>query len=296
MTEATLKPVIHEKRTGWLAWRYLVLRRFVQLGVLALFLLGPLAGVWIIKGNLASSMILDTVPLSDPYITLQSALTGHVPARDALLGALLIAAFYFLAGGRVFCSWVCPVNIVSDTASWLRGRLGLKGKTRIGRNTRYWILAATLLLAAATGMMAWELVNPVSVLQRGIIFGIGAGWLIVLAVFIFDLAVSHRGWCGHLCPMGAFYSLLAHKSPLRVRADNRAACNKCMDCFEICPEPHVIRPALFGQKDGTGPVITDVNCTNCGRCIDVCTKGVFRFGSRANNIPIIISEQEEART
>jgi ferredoxin-type protein NapH len=32
-------------------------------------------------------------------------------------------------------------------------------------------------LAAATGTIAWELVNPVSMLHRGLIFGIGApGW------------------------------------------------------------------------------------------------------------------------
>lgn len=296
MNGPAVNATLHEKRTGWLAWRYLLLRRLVQVGVLGLFLLGPLAGIWVIRGNLASSMVLDTVPLSDPYITLQSWLTGHLPAQDALLGAVIIALFYFLVGGRAFCAWVCPVNIVTDTAHWLRSRLGLKGKTRIGRDTRYWILGATFLLAVLTGTLAWELVNPVSVLQRGIIFGMGAGWLLILAVFIFDLAVSHRGWCGHLCPMGAFYSLLGRKSPLRIRADQRDSCNKCMDCFEVCPEPQVIRPALFGQKDGTGPVITDSNCTNCGRCIDVCTRDVFRFGNRSKNIPIIISEQEEART
>lgn len=287
----------HSRRTGWLAWRYLVLRRISQFGILALFLIGPLAGAWVIKGNLASSMVLDTVPLSDPYITLQSWLSGHVPAQDALLGTLLVILFYLLVGGRVFCGWVCPVNIITDTAHWLRHKLGLKGKTKINRNARYWILAATLLLALVSGMLVWEWVNPVSVLQRGIIFGMGAGWALILAVFVFDLAVSHRGWCGHLCPMGAFYSLLGQKSALRIRATNRSACDKCMDCFEVCPEPQVINPALFGQKDGNGPVILDGNCSNCGRCIDVCSKQVFNFGSRFNNtIPIVISEQEEART
>ena len=28
------------------------------------------------------------------------------------------------------------------------------------------------------------------------------------SVFFFDLFVSRRGWCGHLCPVGAFYGLL----------------------------------------------------------------------------------------
>jgi ferredoxin-type protein NapH len=213
-----------------------------------------------------------------------------------MIGALIISAFYILLGGRVFCAWVCPVNVVTDFAHWLRKRLGLKGKVRIKRNTRYWLLAATFVLASISGIAAWELVNPVSVLQRGILFGMGAGWILILAVFIFDLAVSRRGWCGYLCPMGAFYSLFGSRSPLRVRANNRDACDKCMDCFDACPEPQVIRPALFGKNDGLGPVINEANCTNCGRCIDVCSKQVFAFGSRFNNSSTITLEHEEATT
>ena len=117
----------------------------------------------------------------------------------------------------------------------------------------------------------------------GVIFGLGLGWLVLLAVFLLDLLVSRRAWCGHLCPMGAFYSLLALPSPLRVRADKRAQCDDCMDCFAVCPESQVIRPALKGDDKGIGPVITGINCTNCGRCIDVCARDVFRFGSRFRN-------------
>ena len=41
---------------GWLAaHRFLLLRRFSQLGILALFLAGPMFGIWIVKGNIASS-------------------------------------------------------------------------------------------------------------------------------------------------------------------------------------------------------------------------------------------------
>jgi ferredoxin-type protein NapH len=281
-------------RSFWQRHRYLILRRLVQFGILGLFLLGPLAGAWIIKGNLNSSLLLETVPLTDPFVLLQSLLAGMQFGSRAILGALIVVAVYFLLGGRVFCAWVCPVNIVTDLASWCRKRLGLNGKTRIGRNTRYWILAAALLLAASTGLVVWELVNPVSVLHRGIIFGMGAGWVLILAVFLFDLAVSKRGWCGHLCPMGAFYSLLAVFSPVRVRTDNRQACDRCMDCFDVCPEPQVISPALFGKKEGRGPVIRGINCTNCGRCIDVCSKQVFTFGTRFNNTLTLNLEHEEA--
>ena len=102
----------------------------------------------------------------------------------------------------------------------------------------------------------------------------------MLALFLFDLLISPRGWCSHLCPMGAFYSLLAIYTPLRISAVKRSQCNDCMDCYAVCPEPQVIPPALKGEDKGISPVITGINCTNCARCIDVCSKDVFQFTSR----------------
>ena len=107
--------------------------------------------------------------------------------------------------------------------------------------------------------------------------------MIVLGIFLLELFVAKNGWCGRLCPVGAFYKLLGHFSLLRISAKKRAACNDCMDCFEACPEPQVIRPALKGAEEGVGPLILDANCTNCGRCIDVCSKNVFNFDLRFNN-------------
>ena len=243
----------------------------------------PLAGIWIVKGNLNYSYTLGFLPLTDPYVALQAAMTGHFPEQLGWFGIVIVVTFYVLVGGRAYCSWVCPVNPVTDAAGWLRDRLGIKGSVHLSRNTRYWILAMTLVGSAATGVVLWELINPVSMLHRGLIFGLGAAWTVVVAVFLFDLFVMSRGWCGRLCPVGAFYSLLGRWSPVRVSAPRRSACNDCMDCFEVCPEPQVIRPALKGEEKGVGPVILAANCTNCGRCIDVCSKDVFAFGLRFNN-------------
>ena len=287
-----MNPVANKKRIGaeavaakgWLgAHKWLLLRRLSQLTILTLFLLGPLAGVWIVKGNLNYSYTLGILPLTDPYVALQSLMTGHVPEKLGLIGVAIVLSFYFLVGGRVYCSWVCPVNMVTDAAGWLRDRLGIKGASSLSVKTRYWILGMTLVGSAVTGVVLWELVNPVSMLHRGLIFGIGSAWMIVLAIFLFDLFVMTRGWCGRLCPVGAFYGLLGKWSPVRVSAGQRSACNDCMDCFEVCPEPQVIRPALKGEGKGVGPVILAPNCTNCGRCIDVCSKEVFKFGLRSNN-------------
>ncbi|MBU0501214.1 MAG: quinol dehydrogenase ferredoxin subunit NapH [Gammaproteobacteria bacterium] len=272
-----------EAKGWWGAYRWLLLRRFSQVTVFLLFLLGPVAGVWIIKGNLSSSLLLDRVPMTEPILFVQMLAAGMVPAADALIGVLIVALFYLVVGGRVFCSWVCPLNLVTDTAYWLRERLGIRGGARFGRGLRYWMLGMVLVLSAITGTLAFEMFNPVSIVQRGIIFGMGLVWAVILAVFLFDLLVAKRGWCSHLCPMGGLYGLIGYFSPLRVRADRRADCNDCMDCFVVCPEPQVIKPALKGAGKGIGPVILAGECTNCGRCIDVCSKDVFKFGLRFNN-------------
>ena len=268
-------------KKGWLgAHKWLILRRISQLGILTLFLAGPLFGTWIVKGNMASSLTLDILPLSDPYVMLRALMSGNTPTQAGLIGVVIVLVFYLLVGGRVYCSWMCPVNMVTDAAAWIRRKLGLKVSSQFSRSSRYWLLALTLILPLITGAIVWELFNPVSLMFRGIIFGMGWAWMVIIAIFLFDLFISQRGWCGHLCPVGAFYSLLGTKSILRVSASKRDQCDDCNDCFVVCPEPKVIRPALKGAERGISPLIDEMNCTNCGRCIDVCDEDVFNFTRR----------------
>ncbi|MBT8438151.1 MAG: quinol dehydrogenase ferredoxin subunit NapH [Gammaproteobacteria bacterium] len=272
------------KVNGWFkANRFLLLRRVSQVSLLALFLAGPWLGYWIVKGNMASSLTLDVLPLTDPLVFLQAILTGNPPVQAGIIGAAVVFIFYFLVGGRVYCSWVCPINIITDTANWLRRKLKLKGGTTFSRQSRYWLLLAILILALLTGNIVWELVNPVSMVYRGLIFGMGMAWGIVIAIFLLDLLVAHNAWCGHLCPVGAFYSLIGKFSVLRISAVNRQACDDCLDCFAVCPESRVIKPALKGADQKIGPVILSGQCNNCARCIDVCAKDVFSFSTRFSN-------------
>jgi len=265
---------------GWLAaHKWLLLRRASQIGILLAFLVGPWFALWIVKGNLNYSLTLGVLPLTDPYVLLQALVSGQTPERLGLIGVAIVLVFYLIVGGRGYCSWVCPVNLVTDAAQWLRTRLGIKGSAHLSRKTRYWMLAMTLVASAVTGTIAWEMVNPVSMVHRGLLFGIGFAWMVLLAIFLFDLFVMRHGWCGHLCPVGACYSLIGKFAVLRVQLPLRTACNDCMDCFAVCPEQQVIRPALKAIN-GTAPIILDANCTNCGRCIDVCSKEVFSFGVR----------------
>jgi ferredoxin-type protein NapH len=271
----TLRRRTFLQRHGWL-----VARRSVQVSLLALFLIGPWLQIWWVKGNLASSTVLDSIGLTDPLVLLQSLAAGHALASAAMIGAATVLVLYLVVGGRAYCSWVCPINLVTDWAFWLRSRLGIAVSWQPKKATRMWVLGTVLAVSAVSGTIAWELVNPITLLHRGLVFGLGFAWLVVLAVFVFDLAVSRRGWCGYVCPVGAFYGLVGKASLMRVNARNRAACTDCGDCYRVCPEPQVLVPALKPRSPTDTIVVKSGDCTNCGACLDVCGEDVFRIGTR----------------
>ncbi|MEN2268335.1 quinol dehydrogenase ferredoxin subunit NapH [Vibrio diabolicus] len=263
-----------EKLGWWRAHRFLILRRLCQLTIIALFMAGPTLGA--LTGNLSSSMLFDTVPLSDPLIVLQALATGHVPEFNALLGVVIVVVFYAILAPRAFCAWVCPLNIVTDLAAWLRRKLNIKASYRWSPTIRYWLIPVLMLGSALSGAILWTWLDPVAALHRGLVFGMGAGWVLIALVFVLDLLLVEHGWCGHLCPLGATYGVIGRKSLLRVTAVRREDCTKCMDCFYVCPEPEVLRQPL---KEGDRRVM-DQNCISCGRCLDVCPEHVFEFKNR----------------
>ncbi|HHF0559161.1 quinol dehydrogenase ferredoxin subunit NapH [Vibrio sp. JZG120] len=263
-----------EKLGWWRAHRFLILRRLCQLTIIALFMAGPTLGI--LTGNLSSSMLLDAVPLSDPLILLQALATGHIPEFNALLGVVIVVVFYAILAPRAFCAWVCPLNIVTDLAAWLRRKFNIKASYRWSPAIRYWLIPVLMLGSALSGAILWTWLDPVAALHRGLVFGMGAGWMLIALVFVLDLLLVEHGWCGHLCPLGATYGVIGRKSLLRVTAVRREDCTKCMDCFYVCPEPEVLRQPL---KEGERRVM-DQNCISCGRCLDVCPEHVFEFKNR----------------
>lgn len=267
------------------SWRYLLLRRATQLLVLLLFF-GSFHWGWsvggsaVLRGNLSASELLGLVPMADPFATLQILLTAHLLEPRVLLGATLVLAIYALVNGRAFCAWVCPLNMVTDLAAWLRRRIGLKSRFHLPRWVRYWVLAAALILSFLTGVAAFEWVSPIGLLHRELIFGVGAGWVAVAAVFAFDLLLVRDGWCGHLCPLGAFYALLGRTAQVRVAFDD-ATCTHCGDCAVICPEPQVLNL----KRAARAGMVASGECTDCGRCIPICPEGSLKFDWRAHVSP-----------
>lgn len=292
----TLSPLVDVRRPGRAAVaakgmlranKWLIVRRAAQLTLLAVFLSGPLAGIWIAKGTLASSMTFGVLPLTDPLVGLQVFLAGHALASTVLIGMTIVTAVYAIFAGRAYCSFVCPINLLTDAAHWIHRRFAFAKGWQPARQMRLWVLAMILLAAFLSGTVFWESVNPITMLHRELVFGTlwtsGFTLTMLAALFAFDVAVSRHGWCGHLCPVGAFYGLVGRFRLPVISAASRSKCDNCMLCYAVCPEPQVIAPALkVANAADASPLILSSDCTLCGRCTDVCPHSVFKLTTRFN--------------
>ena len=97
--------------------------------------------------------------------------------------------------------------------------------------------------------------------------------MLIGALFLFDLFVSRRAWCGHLCPVGAFYGLIGRYGRLKITATPTETCDPsgCSRCMTVCPEPHVWAPVVSKQAQA----VTSGDCTRCGACLDECDEGAL---------------------
>jgi len=259
--------------------KYLIPRRITQFLILFLYFAANYWGWKILVGNLSFSKLFDKIPLADPYAVLQMIFAGAVISSNLIIGALIIIAFYGIIGGRAYCSWVCPVNLITDLAAWVRRKTHHEKDNLISavkiKKFRYFFLVILLLVSAAVGAAAFEFISPIGMFTRAVAFTLGFSWVWLLAIFLFDAFVLKNGWCGHVCPVGAMYSIIGAKSIIRVYHD-KEKCTNCGDCLMICPENQVLSPVINKKSD----YISGIECTNCGRCIEVCNDDALKFTLR----------------
>ena len=72
----------------------------------------------LLQGNLSAASLPGTIPLADPFAALQMLATRHLLLAGEAAGSAPRSCFvaWLLLGGRAFCAWMCPLNVVTDAA------------------------------------------------------------------------------------------------------------------------------------------------------------------------------------
>ncbi len=200
--------------------------------------------------------------------------TGQIhsahPAGFFIFFAIVFTSLVF---GKAFCSWFCPVGLLSELIADFGEKI-FRRKFKLPkwldfplRSIKYFLLA--FLIYAVFFVMSIVAVdafldspyNIVSDIKMYYFFAnISRFALIVIAVF-FVLSIFLRNfWCRYLCPYGALLGIASLLSPNKIRRKEQS-CIDCGLCNKACPS--------FIKIDTVKTVISD-ECTTCMNCVDVC--------------------------
>ena len=260
-------------------------RRIVQIAVFVLFLVPVVAAGWSLFGatvggdaamatpaelpffgTLSSSSVFG-ITLLDPFAMLQVVVAGKTFSLELLLGALPVLLVYGLIRGRAFCGWTCPVNLLLEALDWVRGKLHIKVEEHVlPRHVKVYVAAAVLVLSLVLGIPVFEVLSPISFINKVFVLGGMAGGLTLIAVLLVELFWGHRVWCRSICPLGGFYEVVGKAGLVNVHIDHDACigCNKCKKACLCDPE---ILDDVVADAD---TMVRAGDCMLCGRCVEAC--------------------------
>lgn len=228
------------------------------------------------------------------------AMIGSRSIAVHLLIALAVVVAIVLLTGRAFCSWVCPVPLLSDffktkkrrreeaaerveAADVARRRFSEGVKSPCAKqklDSRHVVLLGALGSTAVFGFPVFCLVCPIGLTFAtliGVVRLVGFnepswGLLLFPAILLLEL-VFFRKWCTHICPMGALLSLLSRFSKTFKPTVDESKCLRCAGddlcgaCAASCPE-HI------DPQSNKGLVAIE-ECTRCGKCAETCPSGAI---------------------
>lgn len=251
--------------------KFTILRRVVQITILVLFIVGNYYGIKILQGNLSGSVAFGFLNLNDPYALIQLFLAGFQVGSVSVIGALIILVFYALIAPRVFCSFVCPVNLLTDSGYYLRTKLKItKNILVISHNLRYYLLVLSLIFSFIFSIPAFESISFIGAFTRSIVYLSSTAISIAVIIIAIEVFLGKRLICSKICPLGAFWSIVSKFSLIRIR-HNHENCVKCYECKLVCPEEKVLK--LIGKQSG----IINSECISCGRCVEACGDNALNF-------------------
>jgi polyferredoxin len=156
-----------------------------------------------------------------------------------LLGALLLR--------RSFCSWICPVAVVSEVL-WKSGYKILLRNPRPPhwldvalRGLKYLLMVffiySIVIAMSPTALQEFILSDYHKIADVRLLdffLHISPVALVVILILLALSGLLRNPFCRYLCPYGALLGLIAVLSPLRVTRDT-GRCISCGICSQVCP-------------------------------------------------------------
>jgi len=261
---------------------YRLIRWIVMISVIVLFHYSFKLKLDLLTGTLNGSRF-SGFHLEDIFTTVQLLLSFGKLETNVLIGFVTILIVYFIIGGRTFCAWVCPFNLVAEWVEiahlWLVKK-GIVKQRHFNHSVRYGFFILFLLLAYITGYLYFETFNPIGIIVRSATYGIEIATLFVVFILLVELFFIRRAWCRYVCPVGTAYGLIGKIAMTRVKFIP-VDCPHCNVCYDVCIAPGALKKAHErAEANGKPEFISHPECTNCGRCIDVCRNGLLKYDVR----------------
>jgi ferredoxin-type protein NapH len=211
-----------------------------------------------------------------PYLVIMGASEGIVAGSLIIFAALFVVSLFL---GRAFCGWVCPAGAMQEYCVRVRNKSFKNGKRNWIKYAIWipWMSIIILMFLQAGGVVS---VDPLYQTYYGIsITGFeSAVMFLAIASLIagIALATGKRGACHTICWMAPFMIIgrkirnTASWPALQLEA-NSSKCINCKACSRNCSMSLDVNAMVQKQS------MENTECILCGRCVDVCPKGVIKY-------------------
>ncbi len=235
-----------------------------------------------------------------------------MPALLAMnIPVLVVLVLLTLLLGRVYCSVLCPLGVLQDIVSHVRGWFGKKQRRRFSyRKPLTWLRVGFLAIFALLvifglvrfasviepysefGRIMSSLVKPLYVDANNLIaasqdadsytfyhvdYYVSATMVIIAVVTLLVVGgmawIDGRIYCNTVCPVGTILGYLSRYSWLKPVIDE-SKCVKCGLCAKEC------KASCIDSKEGK---IDYTRCVACMDCIGNCNTGAISYSHRSKS-------------
>lgn len=184
---------------------------------------------------------------------------GVFPFFFVGLGIISLLTLVF---GRTFCGFFCPIGAAQELCS----KTPIKNHAILSKNASEILrLIATFTIIGLSVFAAFDVLR---------LFGIAAFFQLkmqlIFAIFVVLLVISvvvYRPFCRFICPLGAWFAVLARFSSFKIL--RKKGCTSCALCEEVCPTDEATNKASKAE------------CYLCWRCIDACKKDELSYSKKS---------------